>query len=355
MMGIQPFLVVGAVFGLCAVGCLGSIGSEPGDGPGSEPPATGGGPGLEGPATGGGSPSEGGGGGESAPWDAGLPAPPDAGTPPRDAGAPPPDAGLTPGLTADGGRDYSADSTKFFGASRCAESGLLLCDDFESGTLDSATWAVSGTAPVIDGLQHARGSKALHITVHGNGQSLIREHKTFPASKNTFYGRMFVYFRSLPSVQMGYAHWTIAAANNGDGSSQETRVSGQNLNAHGPYQNLFGVGTYGGPTGDWTNADDDPAGHPTPVPLDRWICLEWMDKGDTNETRFWWDSVEHHSLYTSQTLHGYGNGGTASAPYILPQYTQAWVGWAEYQSSTETFEMWIDEVAIDRERIGCAL
>jgi hypothetical protein len=30
-------------------------------------------------------------------------------------------------------------------------------------------------------------------------------------------------------------------------------------------------------------------------------------------------------------------------------------GWAEYQATTQKFELWFDEIAIDRERIGCVL
>ena len=56
------------------------------------------------------------------------------------------------------------------------------------------------------------------------------------------------------------------------------------------------------------------------------------------------------SLYTSAAVHG-GN----TNPYILPQFDAVSIGWQEYQPSSETFEMWIDEVAIDSQRIGCVL
>jgi len=250
----------------------------------------------------------------------------------------------------DAGRDLSGDKGAFFGASRCAQAGVQLCEDFESGALDPQTWEVHGDAPVIDGAHAARGSKALHVTKNGNGLSYIRETKTFPAVGNTYFGRMFVYFDQLPSAPgMSYAHWTFAAAS-GTGTQGEIRLSGQLSGG----KNLFGVGTDSGGdptgTGDWTNSDGDPPGAPAPVPTKEWLCIEWMHKGDTSETRFWWDALEHPSLYTSASVHG-GNGN----PYILPQFTNVWIGWQEYQASTETFEMWIDEIAIDKERIGCVL
>ncbi len=259
------------------------------------------------------------------------------------------DGGSDAGPDGGGGRDYSANKAAFFGASRCAGAGLGLCDDFESGTLDKTTWSVVGTAPVIDGLQHARGTKALHITMNGNGASYIKETKTFPAAKNTYWGRVFVWFDALPVAPMTYSHWTFGAAT-GTGVQGEIRLSGQLQNG----ANHFGVGTDSGQsatgTGDWTSSDKDPANAPLAVPTKQWVCIEWLHKGDTNETKFYWDAVEHASLATTTTKHG-GNAN----PFILPQFTAMWVGWQEYQPSTEKFEMWLDEVAVDATRIGCIL
>ncbi len=106
------------------------------------------------------------------------PGPADA-EPPSDAAAPgTPDAGA-PG---DGGRDFSTDRAKFFGDSRCADAGVQLCEDFESGMIDPA-WTVNGTKPVVDTMQHARGTHALHITQNGNGLSYIKETMTFPEAE----------------------------------------------------------------------------------------------------------------------------------------------------------------------------
>jgi hypothetical protein len=215
--------------------------------------------------------------------------------------------------------------------------------------IDKSVWTVSGTAPVVDGVQHARGSKALHVTQTGNGLSWIKETRTFPEPNDTYYGRTFVYFQSLPAPPMTYAHWTFIAAS-GTGVSGEIRLSGQLQNG----KNLFGVGTDNRVdpmgTGDWTNSDNDPTGMPSAVPLTQWICIEWMHNGSTNETRFWWDATEHPSLSTSSSVHG-GN----PTPYILPRFTNVWLGWQEYQTSSETFELWLDEIAIDGARIGCVL
>jgi hypothetical protein len=290
--------------------------------------------------------------------DAGLDEPPsDAGVSVPEAQAPGDDghdasgddAAAEAGPTGDGGRDFSTDRTLFFGGSRCADAGVQLCEDFETGSLNTAIWKVSGTTPVIDGMQHARGAKALHITQTGDGLSYIKETTTFPEPNNTYFGRVFVYFKSLPIPPgMTYAHWTMLAAS-GTGVPGEIRVSGQLQNG----KNLFGVGTDNrtdGGSGDWTNSDNDPKGAPVAVPLDTWLCIEWMHKGDTNETAFWWDDVAHPSLSTTAAV---VHGGNPGNPYLLPEFNQLWIGWQEYQTSTEIFESWIDEIAIDKQRIGC--
>jgi hypothetical protein len=268
--------------------------------------------------------------------------------------ASPADAGADARVLAagDGGRDYSTDTSTFLGASRCADAGVQLCEDFESGNIDPAIWSVSSgssTKPVIDGVQHARGTHALHITQSGNGYQFITEKMTFPEANNTYFGRVFVYFKSLPTPPgMDYAHWTMIAGS-GSGVPGEIRVSGQLQSG----KNLWGVGTDNrtdAGTGDWTNSDNDPKNKPLAVPLNQWLCIEWMHKGDTNETQFWWDGALHPSLSTTASMHG-GN----TNPYLLPQFKQVWLGWQEYQDSTEPFELWLDEIAIDSRRIGCVL
>lgn len=270
-----------------------------------------------------------------------------------DAGeaAPQPDLAAPADLLVppDLGRDYGTDRARFFGESRCAQAGLLLCEDFESGTLDAATWTSVGTKPTIDGVQHARGQKALHIALGANGASYIKETRTFPVANNSYWGRMFVYFKTLPGAPLTYSHWTFAAAS-GTGVSGEIRLGGQLQNG----KNRFGVGTDNrtdaSGTGDWTTSDNDPKGAPLPVPTGEWICIEWQHKGDTNETRFFWDGVEHPSLHTTESVHG-GNAN----PFVLPQFRALWVGWQEYQVASQSFELWVDEVGVDGGRIGCVL
>ncbi len=128
--------------------------------------------------------------------------------------------------------------------------------------------------------------------------------------------------------------------------------------------NRWGTGTdnqSAGATGDWTNIDQDPApdGTPSHIPSNTWMCLEWMHAGPpTNETKIWWDGVEHPSIATTLTEHGTklarAKPSAGMGDFVLPNFTALWLGWTAYQGGGETFELWMDEIAIDHTRIGCA-
>ncbi len=240
---------------------------------------------------------------------------------------------------------YSTNPAEFGGPTRCNKLKAQLCEDFESGSLDTATWEVGGNAPVIETAKSMRGTHSAHFHTDQNGLSFIKEKKTFPAVNNTFWGRMFFYVDALP-VTPDYAHFTIIEAA-GTGDSSAVREGGQ--------YRKFGVGTDGGPTGDWTNIDADPTKDSAKeIPEKQWMCVEWLYKGDTNETRFFWDGTEHPSLYTFPKV---AHGANSNVDYNLPNFNSVWVGWWMYQQNPtpDHFDVWIDEIAIDQDRIGCSL
>jgi hypothetical protein len=162
---------------------------------------------------------------------------------------------------------------------------------------------------------------------------------------------------STEADSLSYSHWTVIAAT-GAMVAGEVRLGGQ---LQKRYQNatplnFWGVGTDNRDevegSGDWTNADDDPKGAAKPVVEKQWQCVEWMGDYMTDETKFFLDGVEHPSLATTLTTK---HGDRADKPFFLPEFNAIWFGWAEYQATTQKFELWFDEIAIDPERIGCVL
>lgn len=252
------------------------------------------------------------------------------------------------GGTSVGGSEVgSGGSTDFFGASRCDGREFLVCDGFETGAIDTTRWSVgkNGSNVVeISSEVAARGAQSVHIRAE-NGFGYLKNTSAFPVPGNDYFGRMFLRVKRFSEVS--YAHWTVVeAAGTGDGSV--IRAGGQfadHLDA-----NRWGVGSDGGPTGDWTTHDTDPSGNPSEPPTQTWVCLEWEHRGSEDVTRLFVDGMEHPSLQTSSTMHG----GESSSPYVLPDMASVWVGWWQYQSDPEPFDVWIDEVALDDERIGCA-
>lgn len=252
--------------------------------------------------------------------------------------------GSSDGGSTSGGSTSSGGSGSFFGDSRC-NGDFLLCDGFEDASIDTAKWTVTQEGTTTLGIttdQAARGAQSVHIQTT-NGFGYLKNTSVFPLTQNDYYGRMFLRVARYSTV--AWAHWTVAeAAGNGDGSL--IRVGGQYKTDAS--KNRWGIGSDGGPTGDWTTHDTDPDGAPQEPPLDTWTCLEWFHGGSSHETKFFTDGVEHPSLATTTDEHG-GN----AVPYMLPEFTSLWFGWYQYQDDPQAFDVWIDEVAIDDERIGC--
>jgi hypothetical protein len=254
------------------------------------------------------------------------------------------DAGGTPG-----DRTYSTNRDDFFGDPRCDRAGVLFCDDFESGDIDGSKWSNMLAPPSVDGMQHARGTKALHVSTSGVDGSGLKTTSIFPVAGGKYYGRLFVYFDALPTDPDG-AHWTIIGANSkqGDDDMSEIRVGGQLTSNDG---NVWGIGTDGGPTGDWTNHDRD---NPKSPPLKQWTCIEWMHDSEKDETKLWVDGKEHSSLATTASVE---HGGNSDVEYDIPETGSVWVGFWNYFGTPDSmqFDTFIDEVALDDERIGCDL
>lgn len=222
-----------------------------------------------------------------------------------------------------------------------------MCDGFEEGQIDPARFSIQtgGAADVVHVTQDqaARGTYSVHISTQG-GFGYLKHESTFPVASNDYFGRMFL--RVAKFSQVDWAHWTIAeTAGQGDGSL--IRVGGQFDTSQ--QVNRWGVGSDGGPTGDWTNHDADPPGAVQEPPVGEWVCVEWEYRGSANETHFFVNGEEHPSLATTATDHGGSN-----VDYILPTAESLWFGWYQYQDDPDLrFEVWIDELAIDDERIGC--
>jgi len=240
-------------------------------------------------------------------------------------------AGAT-GVAGASGTGGSASGGAFgiAGPTRC-DATLPLCESFENG-LDGNLWKTTkaGDATVtVDEVHAARGTKALHVkTVAGGGSNFayIKETKTFPATNNVLYGRMFVWFEDALTTD---GHFSLAEGA-GTGTPAVIRFGGQ--------FKAFGVGTDGGSSGDWTDSDRTKL-----VPTQTWICAEFQFDGPTNTFNVWWDDMARPMLTSGPSKH---------ATFTMPTFNSLWFGWWMYNLA-EPQDIWIDEIAVDYKPIGC--
>jgi hypothetical protein len=89
----------------------------------------------------------------------------------------------------------------------------------------------------------------------------------------------------------------------------------------------------------------------TIVPVGAWTCAEWRFDGKNNEMRFWLNGAEVSSLAVA----GKGDGCVsqpADYTWIAPTWSRIDLGWESYQLD-EARTMWIDDVVISKQPIGC--
>ena len=242
------------------------------------------------------------------------------------------------GAPGTGGSGGAGGDVGFYGPSRCDTSGLQLCDGFESGEIDMATWTKNvtpGTTLAVDSVHAARGTYALHVHADKAGKmnGYIKETVTFPAAKNSFYGRAFAYVeKDVPTNNFNY------------------------FSASGPGSTY----NLGGTTAPFGSADgthfirfnyqplDVVSKSAIEVPVDGWNCWEWYFKGDDpNELHFWLDEVEVPDMTVV--------GGTSQGQWVAPEFGTMAFGFHHAHDEPTGYDVWIDEVAVDPARIGCKL
>ena len=273
-----------------------------------------GGPGGASPDAGGA--GNGGGGGSQ---DAGNP------TDARDANADARDAGST----GDGGSG---------GPSLCTPGRYLICENFEA-TAEGAVptgWTKHGNASVAAD-QAARGTRSLKISAAANGERRIYTDGAKLGSGH--WGRIF-YKVEVP-VPTVFVHSTMVALY-GMGpvnGNEEVRVVDTVKDANQKHQFLYNVQPSGAEFG---------KGSPYNWTFDgNWHCAEWHIDAPSQSYAFFYDGIEVTSIAINNGPGNYNGSDIPSA------FTDVRVGWNNYQSAPPGFVAWIDEVALDVNRIGC--
>jgi hypothetical protein len=215
------------------------------------------------------------------------------------------------------------------------------CDSFENGA-DGASppgWSSNG-AIVVDSTHAAFGKKSLRVRTGGiNPGNLISHGGVFPPGKSTIYGRMFVWFEKRPGSG-GLVHWTGAEVRGSGGPTVRALGGISQWSFKNQNHLLFNIDPGGG-----EKALDDY--FPTPsIPDKAWTCLEFMlTRGGAgkDQARTWWNDVPRPRL---------DYNGTWGSRFVFPTFGSLAIGFATYQN-VGAFELYIDEVAVSDQRVGC--
>ncbi|MFJ6217090.1 hypothetical protein ACIQGZ_27720 [Streptomyces sp. NPDC092296] len=237
----------------------------------------------------------------------------------------------------------------------CADrshSRLLFCEDFEHlprGGATSLHWGVETKHATLKverdqgrGRDHRPG-QVLHLHTQGNGYAFL-DVNDFAAPGNSFYGRMRVRVDAFPTAP-DWAHFTLVeATGSGDGSVVRP-IGGQYVPTVGRGTALWGVGSDGGPTGDWTNWRES-----APAKAAKWSCMEWQLDATRNRVSVWIDGKPKPDLTVSTTQHG-GN----PVDFVLPKIDNVRIGWQLYQGNPapSSYDVRLDDLALGTKRIGC--
>jgi hypothetical protein len=220
------------------------------------------------------------------------------------------------------------------------------CESFEAypeaAFSSNTTWARVGSKVSVGSAHVARGMRALRVAGVTSGQNFIRTTKPFPALAQAHYGRIFLWIDQEPQMKPATVyHWTAAElSDRTTGNGLVVRTVGGLDYGPGNNQLFFNIETHGmGETG----RGDQRARLAPKV----WHCLEWYVNRQGNMYKAWWNGQERTSLQ-------WPAGASAADPkYAFPEFKSLAIGIDEYQPVDTAWDIWIDEVALHTDRIGC--
>jgi hypothetical protein len=275
---------------------------------------------------------------------------------------------------AESGGDASAD-----GAAPACAAPAFICDDFEkyaAGATDLSpdwiTYTYSGTVRV-DATKPRAGKQSLHLTTQAGLRhyaDLLRETRDQELLPRRHFGRMMVWLTAVPPS----AHWNLTqssgpmvGAPNELAKFLEGGMFGKVMSNYAQRGRVMVDGQYpprgGGPQQGDPGADADCAvAAPTQkVMAGRWVCWEWEFDGTTDATtaHLWLDGqamTEIDAVGAGKQCQGPGFGGKPMMPmyrWETPRvFDKLMIGYEQYQD-TPAQELWIDDVVMSRERVGC--
>jgi hypothetical protein len=247
------------------------------------------------------------------------------------AGGSPSDGGSATAGAAEGGSPAIGGATTGDGGDGGAAPPActaLLCEDFEAGAeLDASKWtadvgyhADNVVTIQSDMVAHGGFAAHAHLTEVQGGFAMLREAITFPALADSLWGRAYFY-TTLPG-ETGHTGFFSAYA--GDNRVFEVGAGG------GTWQLTY----YPAP------GSENPVGYPGEVPTGEWVCVEWhFDRLGSPRIEIFIDG-ESAAVYENN------EGDVAPLTAIS-------LGIDNHSATVGNNDVYLDDIAIDAERVGC--
>ena len=249
----------------------------------------------------------------------------------------------------------------FFASS--ASSQPSFTDDFEAhtaGQLPGAPWKEetykSGAVVTVDSAHAFSGRQALHIfnprgAKYRRGYVAIHLGGPLPALQPGMYGRAMVWLDAAPESLPGAppVQWTLLQGEGRDAADKYNsiyRVAFQERGGRGLMANFETTPPVTTDCKRQTNLT---------LPVRAWVCMEWRFVAAANEMQVWMQGNPAAHIVKGRpdlpvVCRGNDLGGEWRAP---PKFDSFYLGFERYADSANDQDLWIDDVVLARERVGC--
>jgi hypothetical protein len=234
-----------------------------------------------------------------------------------------------------------------------AEEGCsgVFCDDFERGQIDPGRWdtqTTGGETMTVEQQNVAHGHYAAQF--HGLGRPTGASGYAYLITKSAptslyehNFGRAYFYVQvKVTSVDLGLVFGGTA------GFPKPTYMS---VAGHSGGWQLGFIKLDGSPTGE---SQAYPQG---PMPVARWLCLEWEFNDQPDEINVWADGTAIGSLNSNDVAyppnHPAGSVFNNMSSGLIGVFTDFGIGFYDWHPSGVDFDVYFDDFVLDTKRIGC--
>ena len=241
--------------------------------------------------------------------------------------------------------------------------GGLVCEDFESGSIDPGKWDTvsKGGTVAVEQQQVAHGKYAMQVhgvTGSSDDWALLVAKNVPPALPGvSTFGRAYVY---VAQAATGSIHVQMAfAGNNGSGT-------GQGGPAPFPKLRYMEVASY---SGGWQLGFDlldvsptvEEVSYPKPrVPTNKWACLEWQFEDHPDRVTIWVDGTQAGTFDNTNVAYASPgpvpkSGGAlynGSSTDLIGGFDTFGFGFHDWHP-VSAFDIYYDDLVLDVKRVDC--